>query len=295
MTPLILADDFAGACDSAARAAAAGYSASAILTPPPASLDADLLAVSTETRHSSPAAARAAIRSLEALLRGRALYKKIDSTLRGPWIDEVDELLLCTDYSQALVCPAFPDQGRTVLHGWLYVGGQPARRIDCPFTVRDASTEDDLARIAADLCSSILPVGSAGLAFHFFRRDRPSATPQTPALRPQPGPWLVLIGSSHPSSRAQLQFLRDARLPNVLINPDSYPSSLSGAFATGGETAARFLRAAGASGIALLRELLPGVPAGLILGGRYNGAVMITKAGGFGAPDAILRALEFVL
>ena len=291
MTPLILADDFAGACDSAARAAANGYSPAALLDPSASAIDADLLSISTETRHSSPEAARTAIRSLQPFLSGLTLYKKIDSTLRGPWIDEVDQLLLLTAYSQAVVCPAFPALGRTVRNGWLYLDGQPVQEIVCPFTVRDATTEEDLARIAADICSSILPVGSAGLALHVFRRAPSPRLPLPASPRPSL-PWLVLIGSDHPRSQAQLQFLQSARPLSVLINPASFPDSLAGIFATGGETAARFLRATGASGITALRELLPGVPTGLVLGGRYNGGVMITKAGGFGSPDTILRALQ---
>ncbi|MBI3695184.1 MAG: hypothetical protein HY238_10150 [Acidobacteria bacterium] len=229
-----------------------------------------------------------------------------DSTLRGPWIDEVDELLLTTDYSQAIVCPAFPAQGRTVHGGWLWLHGQRVQQILCPFTVRDAETEDDLARVAADICSSILPVGSAGLALHVFPRVPASprlpvsplsslVSPLSSLLSPQSAPWLVLVASEHPASRAQLHLLREAALPGVLINPDSCPATLAGVFATGGETAARFLRGVEARGITELRELLPGIPAGRILGARYNGTVMITKAGGFGDSDAIVRAIQFFL
>lgn len=289
MTPLIVADDFSGACDSAVRVAPHGYRAAAFLEPADAP-GVDLLAVSTESRHLPAADARTRIRALAPLLAGRRLYKKIDSTLRGPWIDEVKELLAITDYSQALVCPAFPALGRTVRNGWLCVDNQPVQQIVCPFTVRDAATEDDLARIASEICTSILPVGSAGLAPHLFRRE--SHRPAPPPLPKQPGPWLVLIGSDHPASQAQLQFLRDHADSSLLINPASPPYSLAGVFATGGETASRFLRASGAHGITDLRELLLGVAAGLILGGRYNGTLMITKAGGFGAPDTILRAMQ---
>ncbi len=289
--PLIVADDFSGACDAAARAG--GYSAAALLVPE--TVDADLLALSTESRHLSPEEARARIRSLAAFLSGRMLYKKIDSTLRGPWIDEVDAILSITDYSQAIVCPAFPAMGRTVRDGWLWTDDRRVEQIRCPYTVRDASTEDDLARIAAEVCSSILPVGSAGLALHFFRQHlacRRSSPSRRLSVSTSRGPWLVLIGSEHPASQAQLEFLAQQDPKSAVINPGSYPSSVAGVFATGGETATRFLRATGARGITELRELLPGVPAGFILGGQHHGAVMITKAGGFGAPDTILRALE---
>lgn len=294
MTPLIIADDFSGACDAAARAACHGWSAAALLASPVEAVRADLLAISTESRHATPKAARACMRSLAPFLRSRPLYKKIDSTLRGPWIDEVDELLSLTDYSQAVVCPAFPAQGRTVRDGWLCIDDRPVQQIRCPFTVRDASTEDDLARIAAELCTSILPVGSAGLAFHVFRPEARLPASSLASLVAGAGSWVVLIGSDHPASQTQLQYVAAFGSQDILVNPDSYPSSPAGVFATGGETASLFLRGSGAHGITGLRELLPGIPAGLILGGRYNGVVMITKAGGFGAADAVLRAIGLV-
>ena len=285
MIPLILADDFSGACDAAARASS---NAAALLEPPLEVPDSELLALSTETRHASGPQARERLQTLAPFFTGRPLYKKIDSTLRGPWIDEVDELLQVTDYSQALVCPAFPAQGRTVQDGWLWVHGRRVQQIVCPFEVRDAITEDDLARIASQICSSVLPVGSAGLARHIFPHY-----PSPPAPRPPtPGPWLVLVGSDNPVSQAQLRVLQDVRLPNVLINPAEGPAALAGVFATGGETAARFLRSHGARGVKSLSELLPGVPAGLILDGRYNGTLMILKAGGFGDPDTIVQAIR---
>ncbi len=293
MTPLIIADDFSGACDAAARAAIHGYSAAALLTFPIDCAEADLLAFSTESRHLAGDAARARVRSLAPFLPGRFLYKKIDSTLRGPWIDEVDELLAITDFCQAVVCPAFPALGRTVRNGWLWIGGRPITPIVCPFPVRDASTDADLARVAAEICGSILPVGSAGLAFHVFAPAFPRSSAPRGLPAPSPAlPWLVLVGSDHPASQAQLRFVETSARNSVLVNPAEYPPVVAGVFATGGETAARFLRASEARGITALRELLPGIPAGLIAGGRYNGTVMITKAGGFGAPDAIYQAIR---
>jgi uncharacterized protein YgbK (DUF1537 family) len=293
MKPLIIADDFSGACDAAARAALHGYSAAALLDLPIDCPEADLLAFSTESRHLAGDAARSRIRSVAPFLPGRVLYKKIDSTLRGPWIEEVDELLAITGFSQALVCPAFPALGRTVRNGWLWIDGQPITPITCPFAVRDACTDADLARLAAEICGSILPVGSAGLAFHFFATDSPR--PSAPQALPIPSaalPWLILVGSDHPASQAQLRFVETSALDSIVVNPAVYPPAVAGVFAAGGETAARFLRASEARGITALRELLPGIPAGLIAGGRYNGTVMITKAGGFGAPDAVYQAIR---
>jgi len=225
------------------------------------------------------------VRSLSQVFAGLSLYKKIDSTLRGPWVEEVEELLELTGYAQAVVCPAFPSQGRTVRGGWLWLHGERVARIECPFEVRDASTEEELAQVAAGICEAVLPVGSAGLARHVFAGLGGTAPPLP---RPGTGEWLVLVGSDHPVSQEQM---RAARAAGVTVNPEVAPDPPAAVFATGGETAAQFLRRSGAQGIASLRELLPGIPAGVILGGRYNGLLMVAKAGGFGATDTIVRAI----
>lgn len=63
---------------------------------------------------------------------------------------------------------------------------------------------------------------------------------------------------------------------------------------TGGETAYRVLQALEADGMQLTGEVLPGVPVGSVLGGRCNGLPSITKAGGFGEPDVLSRAVEYL-
>jgi uncharacterized protein YgbK (DUF1537 family) len=63
----------------------------------------------------------------------------------------------------------------------------------------------------------------------------------------------------------------------------------AGLFLTGGSTARACLLALGVSGLRLESEPLPGIAAGVAIGGRWDGRPVITKAGGFGAPDAIRR------
>lgn len=64
----------------------------------------------------------------EAVLRigaEEALYLKVDSTLRGPVGAQVEAVLTAHPrYRAALVCPAFPQNGRTVVDGHLLVDGQ---------------------------------------------------------------------------------------------------------------------------------------------------------------------------
>lgn len=65
-----------------------------------------------------------------------------------------------------------------------------------------------------------------------------------------------------------------------------------GMVTTGGDTSAAVVRALGAVGLNLRDEVLPGIPLGLIVGGRADGLPIITKAGGFGDSDALVVAIN---
>jgi uncharacterized protein YgbK (DUF1537 family) len=62
---------------------------------------------------------------------------------------------------------------------------------------------------------------------------------------------------------------------------------------TGGETALRVARRLGAVGIRLEEEVGPGIPVGTLIGpSPYR---VVTKAGGFGEPDTLVRVVERLL
>ncbi|MGI9862116.1 four-carbon acid sugar kinase family protein [Moorella naiadis] len=63
---------------------------------------------------------------------------------------------------------------------------------------------------------------------------------------------------------------------------------------TGGDTAVHVCRTLGARGINLVAELLPGIPLGYLEGGRAGGLPIVTKAGGFGPPDAFIKVLQYL-
>jgi uncharacterized protein YgbK (DUF1537 family) len=49
-----------------------------------------------------------------------------------------------------------------------------------------------------------------------------------------------------------------------------------------------------ADGIRLESELLPGIPLGILAGGARPDLPVITKAGGFGSPEALVQAIQFL-
>ena len=61
---------------------------------------------------------------------------------------------------------------------------------------------------------------------------------------------------------------------------------------TGGDTAMAVLAPLGIEGIEIGGELLEGIMAGRVKGGRFSDAQVVTKAGAFGKDDALLRVLR---
>lgn len=140
----VVADDLTGSGDTAVQFVRAGWPtqlsvgrASQALADPAAS-QAEVVAVTTHSRSLPAEQAAAVVREDIAALRAagvKRLYKKVDSTLRGAFKAEIDAArqAWCDD-AIAVVCPAFPDTGRTVRDGVLYVN-------DSPVTETSAATD----------------------------------------------------------------------------------------------------------------------------------------------------------
>ena len=69
---------------------------------------------------------------------------------------------------------------------------------------------------------------------------------------------------------------------------------VAGVVATGGDGASHTLQALAANGIALVDEVTGGVPLGRLTGGEAAGLPVVTKAGGFGAENVLLRAAQAI-
>jgi uncharacterized protein YgbK (DUF1537 family) len=173
----LVADDLTGATDSAVQFAAAGWSAhllrTAGATPPGARTGPTLLALATGVRAAADdeAAARttAAVRSLLELGCDR-LYVKIDSTVRGSVAGQLRGALAAwTDRhagAVAVLCPAFPGQGRTVVGGQVLVDGVPVASSPAGVDPVTPVTESRLERLVpgaiATTASSLSALTAAG-------------------------------------------------------------------------------------------------------------------------------------
>lgn len=69
-------------------------------------------------------------------------------------------------------------------------------------------------------------------------------------------------------------------------------SAVGGLVLTGGDTALAAIRALESSTIRLYGEVEPGIPWGVLWDGPHRGLPVVTKAGGFGANDALIRSIE---
>ena len=196
-------------------------------------------------------------------------------------------------------------------------------------TVVDAATDADLLAIAASISAagqSLVSVGSGGLAAALAEvwsagnvRLKPG---HTLFAKGSDSRILLQVSSLNPVSHAQVALLA-AAFPDVVVlsTPEQPSENLAGSQGTtraadvaadlarrfadridrerfdvigliGGDGARETLRQLGASGIRVVDSLLEGVPLGVVAGGRVDGMTVFTKAGGFGAEDALVRCVE---
>ena len=130
---LVVADDLTGAMDTGHGFAARGRGVrvrrsvadTADATAADGPVDADVLVVDTDSRDAGPSAAAAAVARAVETDPAELVYKKVDSTLRGNVVAEVDAALAATGAGLAVVAPAFPATGRTTEGGRHLVEGTP--------------------------------------------------------------------------------------------------------------------------------------------------------------------------
>ena len=126
---LVVADDLTGAMDSGGEFAARGMETVVVLrgaaTPGDGDVESDVLVVDTDSRSVKPAAAARAVEAAISTHPAGVVYKKIDSTLRGNVVPEIDAAIDASGADLALFAPAFPATGRTTVEGTHLVDGVP--------------------------------------------------------------------------------------------------------------------------------------------------------------------------
>jgi len=120
----IIADDLTGAMDTGVQFSKVGLRTLLHLTS--ASVDdAEVVVLDTESRDDPPNVAYGKVTGAARRLKGRIIYKKIDSTLRGNIGYELDGVMDELGLKRALIAPAFPINGRTTFEGRQFVDGLP--------------------------------------------------------------------------------------------------------------------------------------------------------------------------
>ena len=250
---LIVADDLTGACDSAAAFLGNAELVRVLLHSGDVQAEpGTVAAVSTETRNlSSPEAVRIVERTVRESHHFRdagILFKKVDSAGRGHLVEETMAALQASGAALALIAPAFPEAGRTVSGGVLYVrdSAQQNSSLDLAamfgvhgcdavdllpvaseseleravrgaldrgtrVLICDAETQLHLDRVAAAACrieQPILWTGSAGLA-RAVASQLPSAGSKRLVDRAWPaGRTLLFVGTDHPVTNLQISHLQ---------------------------------------------------------------------------------------
>ena len=128
----VIADDFTGATDVASMLVRAGMRTVQVLGVPEGDLpEADAVVIALKTRTIAPADAVAqSLAALRALQAGgaRQIYFKycstFDSTAEGNIGPVTDALMAALGTDFTIACPAFPENGRTIFRGHLFVGDQ---------------------------------------------------------------------------------------------------------------------------------------------------------------------------
>jgi uncharacterized protein YgbK (DUF1537 family) len=306
---LALADDLTGALEAGAR-----FRDSVVLLEPRSDLPESVMVLDTESRHLAPDVA--AFRLLDAMESAVSdiVYKKTDSTLRGNIGAEFKALLGA--YPESTICyvPAYPELGRTVRGGVLLVNGVPVHQTSFardplnPVTeshvwkvlaaqgcdlervrIFDGETPEDVQSAAVAALSGTRPVvvaGPAALAGALAKAlDIARVTPEK---WPEVSDCVVINGSAHPASAAQVHMALEKGIPWAFDRTAGTHDTL---IIFGGDTARGVLHRLDDPVLYPLGEVLPGVPVSLF---EHEGRrrVLVSKAGGYGAPDLLLRLYE---
>ncbi len=133
---LVLADDLTGAGEIASLATKAGFNTSLELNPKEVNLPShsgdSCTVIDTETREFAGREAKRKVRDLLSTLSSfqGPQYKKIDSTLRGNIVSELEAMGGQESFDLIIFAPALPELGRKTVGGYHMVDGLPVTRTE---------------------------------------------------------------------------------------------------------------------------------------------------------------------
>ena len=152
---LVVADDLTGATDTGNQFAARGFVTEWTSTGSESRQDTQVRVINTQSRYDPPNEAAERVRRAVEEHPASVVYKKIDSTLRGNLVAEIDAAVAAVDADLALVAPAFPANGQTTVGDFHLVDGTPVAE-----TTEGNDPEKPVrsSRLTAVLGSSSAPV-----------------------------------------------------------------------------------------------------------------------------------------
>jgi uncharacterized protein YgbK (DUF1537 family) len=159
-TYLIITDDFTGATDTGLQYARNGIPTHVQVGCAEMLQKDHALVLDTESRNLDAPQARDAVqRALSSLSLDEdvVVLKKVDSTLRGNLVDEVDEISRLLGFDMILVATAFPAMGRTCHDGVVRVHGVPLLQSEYGKDPRKPVQEDNL-RILFSSLAEVTPL-----------------------------------------------------------------------------------------------------------------------------------------
>jgi D-threonate/D-erythronate kinase len=164
----IIADDLTGAADTGVQLVRAGYRTAVAFrdAPVPPADDLDAVALDTDSR-AMPAgfAAKRVLGAGHAVRDARIVYKKLDSTLRGPVAAELAAALESTGRDHAVVAPAFPSAGRTTVDGVQLVRGMPVNETEAKNDPRTPVREGHIPTLLATSFSRVRSLSVEDLTY----------------------------------------------------------------------------------------------------------------------------------
>jgi uncharacterized protein YgbK (DUF1537 family) len=256
----IIADDFTGALDAAAPFAEQGARVAFLIRPESSHrrVDAEVVAVSSNSRDVPEGEAVARTRQAVAQIDAEFIYKKLDSALRGHPHAELAVVEEALGSPRVLIAPAFPAQGRVTVDACQHIRDlttsrtrrfdlapvfarsvhEPLRLVSLPEVragvpavlahlrqpggrriLADAENDEDLLTLAQVAQAARLPLTCGSAGLsQAVARSFFGGRKAASHRLRIEGRALVVCGSNHPVALAQIAHLRSLGAPTITLD-----------------------------------------------------------------------------